>query len=86
MVQKLGKIGLLHYEKYGIIRLTEEGKRIGKYLLDRHSVIEKFFKLIGVKENLLENVELIEHSVTSSALKEINNLNNLNQPDILSRL
>lgn len=87
MVQKLGKLGLLHYEKYGIIRLTEEGKRIGKYLLDRHSIIEKFLKLIGVKENLLENVELIEHSVTSSALKEINNLNKFfeSNPDILSR-
>ena len=31
-VQKLTEMGLLAYEKYGIIQLTEEGKKIGDFL------------------------------------------------------
>lgn len=87
MVQKLGKLGLLHYEKYGIVQLTPEGERIGKYLLKRHEIIENFLKVIGVEEQLLVNVELIEHSVTTGALNKIKILNEFFEtyPDILEK-
>ncbi|PKM45465.1 MAG: DtxR family transcriptional regulator [Firmicutes bacterium HGW-Firmicutes-8] len=75
MVQKLGERGLLIYEKYGIIILTEEGKEIGKYLLNRHNVIEGFLKTIGISENILVETELIEHHISSHTLKNINMLN-----------
>lgn len=87
MVQKLGKLGLLHYEKYGIVQLTPEGERIGKYLLKRHEIIENFLKVIGVEEQLLVNVELIEHNVTTGALNKIKILNEFFEtyPDILEK-
>lgn len=75
MVQKLGKLGLLHYEKYGIVKLTTEGEKIGEFLLNRHKIIEEFLTIIGVEHNLLVNVELIEHNVTTGALKKIQTLN-----------
>lgn len=75
MVQKLANFGLLDYEKYGIVKLTPEGERIGKYLLRRHEIIEDFLKVIGVEEKLLINVELIEHNVTTGALNKIKILN-----------
>ncbi len=71
MVQKLYKIGLLHYKKYGIILLTEEGKALGRFLYKRHITIEDFLNLIGVKDNLLMNTELIEHSVSNHTLIKI---------------
>lgn len=74
MVQKLSRIGLLRYKKYGIVQLTEQGIQIGKFLYDRHGTIEKFLSMIGVRENLLINTELIEHSVTNDALRKIENL------------
>jgi DtxR family Mn-dependent transcriptional regulator len=85
MVQKLGKSGLLHYERYGIVRLTPEGERIGAFLLKRHEIIERFLKIVGVKEKLLVNVELIEHNVTDGALEKIEVLNNFfdENPDVL---
>ncbi len=71
-VQKLTKIGLLNYEKYGIIRLTEKGKRLGSFLLRRHILIESFLKLIGVKEpHLLQDTEKIEHHLSLSAYNQI---------------
>jgi DtxR family Mn-dependent transcriptional regulator len=74
MVQKLSRIGLLRYKKYGILLLTEEGFQLGKFLYERHTTIEKFLSMIGVKENLLINTELIEHNVTNDALKKIESL------------
>lgn len=88
MVQKLGKLGLLNYEKYGIIQLTAEGEKLGRFLLERHNTIEKFLKNIGVEQKLLVNVELIEHNVTKDALRKIEILNEFfkEYPDILEKL
>ena len=44
MVQKLAELGLVDYKKYGIIFLTENGKKYGKFLLERHNIIENFLK------------------------------------------
>lgn len=88
MVQKLGQLGLLRYEKYGIVRLTPEGERVGRFLLDRHNIIEGFLRNIGVDQKLLINVELIEHNVTTNALNKIEILNRFFEeyPDILKQL
>ncbi|MGI6562047.1 MAG: metal-dependent transcriptional regulator [Clostridia bacterium] len=71
MVQKLGELGLVRYERYGFIELTEDGKNVGEYLLYRHNVIEGFLKLIGIKENLLVETELIEHNISPETLKKM---------------
>lgn len=76
MVQKLGMLGLLNYEKYGIINLTEDGKYIGKYLLNRHNTIEEFLKIIGNNENIFIETELIEHSINSITLSNMTKLIN----------
>ena len=85
MVQKLARLGYLDYKKYGIIFLTERGKSMGKFLLDRHNVIETFLKSIGIKENLLIETELIEHNVSINTLKCIDHLNSFlkTHPDAL---
>ncbi|NSW90086.1 MAG: DtxR family transcriptional regulator [Firmicutes bacterium] len=87
MVQKLTAMDLLDYKKYGIILLTNKGKKIGEFLLKRHNIIEKFLKTIGVKENILVQTELIEHNVSNSTLNSINILNTFfeNNPDILEK-
>lgn len=71
MVQKLSVLGMISYKKYNIISLTETGKDIGKFLLDRHNTIELFLSNIGVKESLLIETELMEHIITASTLNNI---------------
>lgn len=71
MVQKLTRLGLLKYEKYGIIFLTENGREIGKFLLQRHNIIEAFLRNLGVEENLLLETELIEHIFLADTLHRI---------------
>ena len=75
VVQKLCELGLVDYQRYGIIQLTEDGKSIGEFLLERHEIIEEFLRNIGVKETLLKDTELIEHDVSLSTLEAINSLN-----------
>jgi len=74
-VQKLTEMGLLAYERYGIIQLTEEGKKIGNFLLKRHQIVETFLKNIGVKDNLLRQIEMIEHHLTVDTVRNIDILN-----------
>ncbi len=71
MVQKLNRLGFLNYKKYGIIFLTESGIEAGRFLLDRHELIEKFLLNLGVSEDLLLETELIEHNISDTTLQKI---------------
>ncbi|MGE5613294.1 MAG: metal-dependent transcriptional regulator [Bacillota bacterium] len=75
MVQKLGKLGMLNYEKYGIVVLTESGKEIGEFLLDRHRTIEEFMRFLGCGDDVLVQTELIEHNMNPGTVKNIKILN-----------
>lgn len=75
MVQKLDKDEYLIYEKYRGLTLTPKGKKIGKRLVDRHDLLEKFLKIIGVKkENIYEDVEGIEHHLSWNSIDRIGDL------------
>lgn len=67
MVQRLQRRSLIHCQKYGHISLSLQGYQIGSFLLKRHHMLETFLQAIGVKEQLLENVERIEHNLTGEA-------------------
>lgn len=85
MVQKLSQRGFVEYEKYGIITLTEKGKTLGEFLLERHNIIEKFLSSLGIRDNLLIETELIEHNVSVDTLRSIDHLNSFfeDHPEIV---
>lgn len=74
MVQKLGELGFIDYEKYGIVILTESGKELGKFLLGRHGIIEDFLRFLEC-DDVLVQTELIEHNINTHTLKNIKILN-----------
>ena len=86
-VQKLAKAGLVDYEKYGIIKLTQKGMEIGRFLLERHMLIESFLKKLGVADTLLRDTEMIEHQISTDTLEKIRLLNQFleDNPDVLDR-
>lgn len=73
MISKLAGLGYLKYDRYEIIQLTDRGREIGEYLLKRHQTIESFLTLIG-SSNPLEEAELVEHSLGSSTVSDLNDL------------
>ena len=75
IVQKLKELRMVDYQKYGIIRLTEEGEKLGEFLLNRHNIIEEFLKNIGTVDTRLKDTEIMEHGVSLSTLENIDILN-----------
>ena len=75
MMQKLGKLGLVDYEKYGLIKLTELGFEVGQFLLQRHNTIETFLKLISSTDDVLTETELIEHVISANTVENLRLLN-----------
>ena len=71
MVGNLRKQGLVCFEKYGTVSLTDEGLELGEYLLFRHEVLRRFFCYINQNSNELEQVEKVEHFIEP---KTVNNI------------
>lgn len=70
MVQKLAELKLLKYERYGILRLEEEGKKLGEVLLNRHNIIESFLRIFDVPDSeVLDETEKIEHTLSKQTAK-----------------
>src|ERR1044071_8334491 len=62
MVQKLGELGYLNYEKYRGLVLTEKGKKIACNIQKRHETLSRFFSLLGVDSAIQQqDIEGIEH-------------------------
>lgn len=74
MVANLKNAGYLCCERYGYIALTELGRNAGKYLLRRHEVLERFFRLLNGTENELEQVEKIEHFIDRRTVENLEKL------------
>lgn len=60
MILKLKELDLVYSEKYSVIKLTEEGKKLGEYLLKRHNILLELFNKINNQDNSYL-VERIEH-------------------------
>lgn len=89
MVQKLGTLNLLKYERYGVILLRAEGKMLGEMLLNRHNTIESFFRLFGIDEkDILAETEKVEHTLSAETVKCFERFINFvkENPDVLKRM
>ena len=73
MVSNLKKYGLVDFEKYGVIQLTEKGLELGEYLLYRHELLQKLFCIINDTSNELEQVEKVEHFIDTRTIHNLKN-------------
>jgi len=87
VIKKLKDLGLVNYQKYGVIKLTEKGKALGSFLLKRHEVIEEFLKILGVEETRLKDTEMMEHDVSLNTLRGLYTLNRFlrESPDVMKQ-
>lgn len=90
MVSKLKKHKLVHYEKYGTITLTEQGKEIAEKVKDRHEIWKTFLLLIGVNTEIA-NIDccLLEHNLSKETVSNLKKfivfLKDEKQSDVLER-
>ena len=72
MLNKLAARGMVSYERYGEIRLTPAGEKLGKSVLRKHRLLEKFLILIGVKKaRVHEEACVLEHAVSDDVEKAL---------------
>lgn len=71
MVAKLKESGMVEFEPYGIIKLTEQGKELGEYLLYRHDVLQRFLCRLNKTQSELALVEKIEHFFDKRTIENI---------------
>lgn len=72
-LQKLEEKGLINYERYGYIDLTESGKAIAEKVYSRHSFLTEFFyEVLKIDRTRADEVACrVEHDLTSEACKQI---------------
>lgn len=70
MLQKLAKKGLVDYKKYGEIKLTKKGEKVGKEILRKHRFIEKFLVRIGMKKSKVHKEACVLEHVLSDDVEE----------------
>jgi len=74
MVGNLKAQGLVASEKYGYIKLTDTGIKLGMYLVFRHDTLHRFLCFVNQSEDELEQVEKIEHFFNTETIHNIKRL------------
>src|SRR5688572_17009174 len=69
MVQKLGQLGYLNYQKYRGLVLTDKGKAVATNIQKRHETLSRFFSLFGLDEQTQkQDIEGIEHHLSPATV------------------
>ena len=69
-VRALAERGLVHYEPYAYVTLTDDGRRLGRVLARRHRVLKQFLmRVLGVPEEEAERIGCkMEHVIKGDVL------------------
>ena len=75
MVQKLGELGYLKYEKYRGLLLTKKGKDVACSIQKRHETLSRFFSLFGLDDEIQRrDIEGIEHHLSPATVEVLSDL------------
>lgn len=87
MVQKLGELGYLNYEKYRGLVLTEKGRAVAGRIKQRHQTLSRFFSLLGLDQKTQRHdIEGIEHHLSGETVEVLADLANFfeTRPEMLA--
>lgn len=71
MADQLRDRGYISFSRYGYITLTEQGRDYGNYLIFRHATVRAFLSTINQSDDVLEEVEKIEHALTVRTVENL---------------
>jgi DtxR family transcriptional regulator, Mn-dependent transcriptional regulator len=82
MVKALAESGLVDYEPYNGVRLSQAGSRLAALVLRRHRLIELFLvQILGMRwDEVHEDAEQLEHVVSDRLIERIDEL--LGHPEV----
>src|SRR4051795_4627071 len=88
MVQKLGELGYLNYEKYRGLILTPKGLEVACRIQKRHETLSRFFSLFGLgAKTQKQDIEGIEHYLSAATVEILEDLASFfeKNPELLER-
>ena len=88
MVQKLGELGYLNYEKYRGLILTPKGSEIACGIKKRHETLSRFFSLLGLDPKTQQrDIEGIEHHLSPATVEMLADLASFfeHNPEVVER-
>ncbi len=72
MLQRLDEMGLIVYERYRGLRLTDKGEEMARFIQQKHTTIIRFLQILGVGEKHAKfDAEGIEHHVHKDTLNRM---------------
>ncbi|MGD0423171.1 MAG: transcriptional regulator MntR [Candidatus Bathyarchaeia archaeon] len=72
MLQRLNGMGLIVYERYRGLTLTDKGVEMARFIQQKHATIVKFLQILGIEEKTAKlDAEGIEHHVHKVTLYRI---------------
>lgn len=72
MLQKLDSQGLVDYDKYKAVKLTDKGRKIAKNVIETHKALKSFFKVIRVPERIAEmDACKAEHKLNPKTVQQL---------------
>lgn len=77
VTKALGKLrarGYITYQKYGLISLTDKGKQMGCYLVDRNTLLQDFLRVLYADCDIAAEAEAMEHYLSKSTIVSIKHL------------
>ena len=82
MVQRLDAEGLLNYEKYRGMVLTDAGEAVAARIAHRHELLTQFLRQLGLDEDVItRDVEGMEHHVSPETFAALERLTELLSTD-----
>lgn len=70
----LGKLrarGYINYQKYGFIGLTDKGRQMGSYLVERNQLLQDFLALLRAPCDVAAEAEAMEHYLSRETIDSI---------------
>jgi DtxR family Mn-dependent transcriptional regulator len=71
MFKKMARDGFIKYSPYKGATLTRKGEQIGKSILRKHRILEKFLAFLGINRKVHEEACTLEHAVSGKVERAI---------------
>ncbi|AGL00680.1 metal-dependent transcriptional regulator [Desulfoscipio gibsoniae] len=73
-IRKLSSENYLVYKKYRELVLTDKGRKLGQFLVERNSILQKFLRVINSSCDIKAEAEAMEHYLSMPTIWAIESL------------
>jgi DtxR family Mn-dependent transcriptional regulator len=70
-LRKLKAGQYINYQRYGIINLTDKGRKTGNFLVERNKILQEFLTLICADCDIAAEAEAMEHYLSKKTIESI---------------